>query len=165
MMSYCRHGNRQCMRLLGLDQGNGGRASFDVGRQVINFDMPKEIENYVHRIGRTGSLESFPYHLIIPQRHTVLHIRTVPQAIVPLRGHSNMSRFSAMSRDFLTAPGRCGRTGVATTFVNKNQDVACQQEARRSCKDAEANAPFNFSGLIHLGRCLHMPPYFLSHFR
>jgi len=21
---------------------------------VINFDMPKEIENYVHRIGRTG---------------------------------------------------------------------------------------------------------------
>lgn len=22
--------------------------------KVINFDMPKEIENYVHRIGRTG---------------------------------------------------------------------------------------------------------------
>jgi superfamily II DNA/RNA helicase len=34
---------------------------------VINFDMPQEIENYVHRIGRTG---------------------------------------------------RCGRTGVATTFIN-----------------------------------------------
>ena len=25
------------------------------GFEVINFDMPKEIENYVHRIGRTGS--------------------------------------------------------------------------------------------------------------
>jgi len=35
---------------------------------VINFDMPTEIENYVHRIGRTG---------------------------------------------------RCGKTGVATTFINK----------------------------------------------
>lgn len=34
---------------------------------VINFDMPSEIENYVHRIGRTG---------------------------------------------------RCGKTGIATTFIN-----------------------------------------------
>jgi len=38
-------------------------------RHVINFDMPKEIEDYIHRIGRTG---------------------------------------------------RCGRTGVATTFININ---------------------------------------------
>ena len=38
-------------------------------QHVINFDMPNEIENYVHRIGRTG---------------------------------------------------RCGKTGVATTFINKN---------------------------------------------
>ena len=38
-------------------------------QHVINFDMPKEIETYVHRIGRTG---------------------------------------------------RCGKTGVATTFINKN---------------------------------------------
>ena len=37
-------------------------------QHVINFDMPTEIENYVHRIGRTG---------------------------------------------------RCGKTGVATTFINK----------------------------------------------
>eukprot|EP01083_Nonionella_stella_P033154 90757_1 len=38
-------------------------------RHVINFDMPKEIEDYIHRIGRTG---------------------------------------------------RCGKTGVATTFININ---------------------------------------------
>eukprot|EP00735_Rhodelphis_limneticus_P004175 TRINITY_DN15733_c0_g1::TRINITY_DN15733_c0_g1_i1::g.25502::m.25502 TRINITY_DN15733_c0_g1::TRINITY_DN15733_c0_g1_i1::g.25502 ORF type:complete len:616 (-),score=147.32,sp/Q9LU46/RH35_ARATH/61.97/0.0,DEAD/PF00270.24/1.4e-39,DEAD/PF00270.24/1.6e+02,DEAD/PF00270.24/8e+03,Helicase_C/PF00271.26/6.7e+02,Helicase_C/PF00271.26/9e-27,ResIII/PF04851.10/3.2e+02,ResIII/PF04851.10/0.0036,SecA_DEAD/PF07517.9/0.0036,Helicase_C_2/PF13307.1/6.2e+03,Helicase_C_2/PF13307.1/0.0086,AAA_22/PF13401.1/0.14,CMS1/PF14617. len=38
-------------------------------KHVINFDMPKEIEDYVHRIGRTG---------------------------------------------------RCGKTGVATTFINKS---------------------------------------------
>jgi len=38
-------------------------------RHVVNFDMPKEIEDYIHRIGRTG---------------------------------------------------RCGKTGVATTFININ---------------------------------------------
>lgn len=39
-------------------------------QHVVNYDMPEEIENYVHRIGRTG---------------------------------------------------RCGKTGVATTFVNTKQ--------------------------------------------
>lgn len=39
-------------------------------QHVINFDMPAEIENYVHRIGRTG---------------------------------------------------RCGKTGIATTFINGRQ--------------------------------------------
>ena len=27
-------------------------------QHVINFDMPGEIENYVHRIGRTGNLSA-----------------------------------------------------------------------------------------------------------
>lgn len=43
-------------------------------QHVINFDMPDEIENYVHRIGRTG---------------------------------------------------RCGKTGVATTFINKARKGSC----------------------------------------
>ena len=30
-------------------------------QQVINFDMPDEIENYVHRIGRTGEWVWRPY--------------------------------------------------------------------------------------------------------
>lgn len=34
------------MRFAGLD--------FPDIQHVINFDMPKEIETYVHRIGRTG---------------------------------------------------------------------------------------------------------------
>ena len=56
-------------------------------QHVINYDMPDEIENYVHRIGRTG---------------------------------------------------RCGKTGIATTFINKNQ-VSLHASARcsmvsRACK-------------------------------
>ena len=54
--------------LIGTDVASKGLDFPDV-QHVINFDMPKEIENYVHRIGRTG---------------------------------------------------RCGKTGVATTFINKN---------------------------------------------
>ena len=58
--------------LIGTDVASKGLDFPDV-QHVINFDMPKEIENYVHRIGRTG---------------------------------------------------RCGKTGVATTFINKNVRAA-----------------------------------------
>ena len=50
-------------------------------QHVINFDMPDEIENYVHRIGRTG---------------------------------------------------RCGKTGVATTFINKDVEESTLL-GRREC--------------------------------
>ena len=53
--------------------------------QVINFDMPDEIENYVHRIGRTG---------------------------------------------------RCGKTGVATTFINKSQDETILRDLKLLLKEA-----------------------------
>ena len=56
--------------LIGTDVASKG-LDFPAIQHVINFDMPKEIENYVHRIGRTG---------------------------------------------------RRGQSGVATTFINKNQD-------------------------------------------
>lgn len=52
--------------LVATDVASKGLDFSDI-QHVINFDMPNEIENYVHRIGRTG---------------------------------------------------RCGKTGVATTFVN-----------------------------------------------
>lgn len=64
----CREGRKDV--LVGTDVASKG-LDFPAIQHVINFDMPKEIENYVHRIGRTG---------------------------------------------------RCGRTGVATTFINKNSE-------------------------------------------
>jgi ATP-dependent RNA helicase DDX41 len=59
-------------------------------QHVINFDMPSEIENYVHRIGRTG---------------------------------------------------RCGKTGVATTFINKNCDETTLLDLKHILKEARQRIP------------------------
>lgn len=59
-------------------------------QHVINFDMPKEIENYVHRIGRTG---------------------------------------------------RCGKTGVATTFINRTVDESALKDLKHLLKEAKQRIP------------------------
>ena len=59
-------------------------------QHVINYDMPDEIENYVHRIGRTG---------------------------------------------------RRGKTGVATTFVNKNTSEAALLDLKHVLKEAKQRIP------------------------
>ncbi|CAL1379412.1 unnamed protein product [Linum trigynum] len=74
-------------------------------QHVINYDMPAEIENYVHRIGRTG---------------------------------------------------RCGKTGLATTFINSQQSETMLldlkhllQEARQRIPPvlAELNDPMEFGAV------------------
>lgn len=75
--------------LVGTDVASKG-LDFPAIQHVINFDMPKEIENYVHRIGRTG---------------------------------------------------RCGRTGVATTFVNKNQEETILLDLKALLLEAGQNVP------------------------
>eukprot|EP01025_Chloroclados_australasicus_P016745 TRINITY_DN18519_c0_g1_i2.p1 TRINITY_DN18519_c0_g1~~TRINITY_DN18519_c0_g1_i2.p1 ORF type:complete len:664 (+),score=107.98 TRINITY_DN18519_c0_g1_i2:256-1992(+) len=59
-------------------------------QHVINYDMPNEIENYVHRIGRTG---------------------------------------------------RCGKTGIATTFINKNQQEQILLDLKHLLKEAKQRIP------------------------
>ncbi|XP_028795927.1 DEAD-box ATP-dependent RNA helicase 35-like [Neltuma alba] len=59
-------------------------------QHVINYDMPAEIENYVHRIGRTG---------------------------------------------------RCGRTGIATTFINKNQSETTLLDLKHLLQEAKQRIP------------------------
>lgn len=59
-------------------------------QHVVNYDMPEEIENYVHRIGRTG---------------------------------------------------RCGRTGIATTFINKNQSEHVLLDLKLQLKEADQRIP------------------------
>merc|ERR1719487_2051882 len=75
--------------LIGTDVASKG-LDFPAIQHVINFDMPKEIENCVHRIGRTG---------------------------------------------------RCGRTGVATTFVNKNQEETILLDLKALLLEANQNIP------------------------
>lgn len=59
-------------------------------QHVVNYDMPREIENYVHRIGRTG---------------------------------------------------RCGKTGVATTFINKNQSESVLLDLKHLLREAKQRVP------------------------
>ncbi len=59
-------------------------------QHVVNYDMPEEIENYVHRIGRTG---------------------------------------------------RCGKTGIATTFVNKNQSDSILLDLKHLLQEAKQRVP------------------------
>ncbi|KAL6494604.1 DEAD-box ATP-dependent RNA helicase 35 [Orobanche gracilis] len=59
-------------------------------QHVINYDMPGEIENYVHRIGRTG---------------------------------------------------RCGKTGIATTFINKNQSETTLLDLKHLLEEAKQRIP------------------------
>ncbi|GKY91886.1 hypothetical protein MPSEU_000160200 [Mayamaea pseudoterrestris] len=59
-------------------------------QHVINFDMPEEIENYVHRIGRTG---------------------------------------------------RCGKTGVATTFINKSCSETTLLDLKGLLREARQRIP------------------------
>ncbi|GAB2293642.1 DEAD-box ATP-dependent RNA helicase 35 [Dionaea muscipula] len=59
-------------------------------QHVINYDMPAEIENYVHRIGRTG---------------------------------------------------RCGKTGIATTFINRNQSETTLLDLKHLLQEAKQRIP------------------------
>lgn len=59
-------------------------------QHVINYDMPEDIENYVHRIGRTG---------------------------------------------------RCGKTGVATTFINKSCDESVLLDLKHLLLEAKQKIP------------------------
>ncbi len=75
--------------LISTDVGAKG-LDFPNIQHVINFDMPSEIENYVHRIGRTG---------------------------------------------------RCGKTGVATTFINKDVDESALLDLKHLLIEAKQRVP------------------------
>eukprot|EP00966_Prymnesium_polylepis_P065800 1526679-Prymnesium_polylepis.1 len=82
---------KECKKdvLVGTDVASKGLDFPDI-QHVINYDMPKEIENYVHRIGRTG---------------------------------------------------RCGKTGVATTFINKNCDETILLDLKHLLLEAKQRIP------------------------
>jgi len=61
---------------------------------VINFDIPEDPENYVHRIGRTGraGLEGRPITFAMPdQRADVRDIERLMRAVLPVSKHPDVS--------------------------------------------------------------------------
>ncbi|KAL4438851.1 hypothetical protein ABPG74_016571 [Tetrahymena malaccensis] len=83
--------------LVATDIGAKG-LDFPNVQHVINFDMPKEIESYVHRIGRTG---------------------------------------------------RLGKTGRATTFVNKQQDENILSDLKMLLIEAKQPIPHFLKQITH----------------
>ncbi|KAL4424987.1 hypothetical protein ABPG77_002872 [Micractinium sp. CCAP 211/92] len=75
--------------LIATDVASKG-LDFEGIQHVVNYDMPEEIENYVHRIGRTG---------------------------------------------------RKGKTGIATTFINKNQSEHILLDLKHLLKEAKQRIP------------------------
>jgi len=75
--------------LVATDVASKGLDFPDV-QHVINYDMPKEIEDYVHRIGRTG---------------------------------------------------RCGKTGVATSFINREVDETLLLDLKHLLIEAKQKVP------------------------
>lgn len=75
--------------LIATDVASKG-LDFQGVQHVINYDMPEEIENYVHRIGRTG---------------------------------------------------RRGKTGLATTFINKNQSESILLDLKHLLQEAKQRVP------------------------
>jgi len=82
---------------------------------VINFDLPDDAENYVHRIGRTGraSHEGRAVSFATPdQRGEVRDIERVMQKALPIVSHPEIcsSSFNTpMTRTFAPRPSRFGR--------------------------------------------------------
>lgn len=81
--------NKQKDVLVATDVASKGLDFPDI-KHVINFDMPKAIEDYVHRIGRTG---------------------------------------------------RCGKTGVATTFINTNNTRSVLLDLKHLLIEAKQRIP------------------------
>ncbi len=101
-------------------------------QHVINYDMPDEIENYVHRIGRTGRCGALrppapapaPAPGPGPGRRPIAGCLLRVAACRPRRALGRCTARATASPPSrparLLLPG-AGKTGVATTFVNTKQ--------------------------------------------
>lgn len=75
-------------------------------KHVINYDMPKEIDDYVHRIGRTGETRALRCHMLTQLGLAWFLTGTLSVLCVQT--------------------GRAGNTGLATAFVNdRDRHVRC----------------------------------------
>jgi ATP-dependent RNA helicase DDX41 len=89
-------------------------------QHVINYDMPKEIENYVHRYPPL----SITYYLLpIIIAYTLFVVVRIGRT------------------------GRCGKTGIATTFINKNCEETILLDLKHLLLEAKQRVPAVLSSL------------------
>ena len=107
-------------------------------RIVINFDMPNNIEDYIHRIGRTGIyLPSYPFFsssflilssatlfttlcifLLIEERPCVISF--VPPQLADSRHYLSLCLFLFLS-------GRAGAKGLAVSFFTEKSSKMARE--------------------------------------
>ncbi|KAJ2846053.1 hypothetical protein J3B02_004509, partial [Coemansia erecta] len=93
-------------------------------KHVINFDLPREIENYTHRIGRTGragktgvattfvDLVTYSEHLLLDLKHLLLEARQrVPPALLAIPDPTDKYRKSDGTLDTSVGCQYCGGLG------------------------------------------------------
>ncbi len=122
-MSSFREGKKDV--LVATDVASKGLDFPDI-QHVINYDMPKEIENYVHRY-----LWSF-----------IVHSHGSFFAQQPA---SNLLSFQSLRR--IGRTGRCGKTGIATTFINKNCEETILLDLKHLLLEAKQRVPAVLSSL------------------
>ncbi|KAJ1844406.1 hypothetical protein LPJ57_009506, partial [Coemansia sp. RSA 486] len=93
-------------------------------KHVINFDLPREIENYTHRIGRTGragktgvattfvDLVTYSEHLLLDLKHLLLEARQrVPPALLAIPDPTDKYRRPDGTLDTSVGCQYCGGLG------------------------------------------------------
>jgi len=87
---------------------------------VVNFDLPDDAENYVHRIGRTGraGMEGRAISIATPdQADQVQAIERIMRSEIKVMQHPEMETQTL----YRPQPGASsGRKGVSRSFVNKS---------------------------------------------
>ncbi|KAJ1724175.1 hypothetical protein LPJ53_001513 [Coemansia erecta] len=114
-------------------------------KHVINFDLPREIENYTHRIGRTGragktgvattfvNLTTYSEHLLLDLKHLLLEARQrVPPALLAIPDPTDKYRRADGTLDPSVGCQYCGGLGHRILDCPKlAQEQRAQQAAQR----------------------------------
>lgn len=59
-------------------------------KHVINFDLPGDVEEYVHRIGRTGRMGNLGVYLYLLSHHPCVHLQNNGSCVLFFKRSGNV---------------------------------------------------------------------------